>query len=101
MPSREDFANVYKLMLTSLRNGIDTLSHRDITSRFRGEGAGSIGYAKLKVIIMVLKELNIVNIDDVEEEVYKFNIHYSTNKTELDKSTLLRRLRSQMIRQGQ
>lgn len=101
MPTREDFANVYKLMLSSLRNGVDTLSHRDITSRFRGDGVASIGYAKLKIIIMVLKELNIVNIDDVSEEVYKFNIHYSTNKTELDKSTLLRRLRSQIIRQGQ
>ena len=98
MPSRQDFAAVYKLMLSSLRMGTDTLSHRDITSKFRSENGPSIGYIKLKIIIMVLKELNIVSIDDVADEVYKFNIHYTTSKTELDKSTLLRKLRSQLAR---
>ena len=99
MPTRDDFAAVYKLMLASLRIGVDTLTHRDITSRFRNTPDGNnIGYTKLKIIIMVLKELNIVSINDVGEEVYKFNIHYSTNKTELDKSTRLRKLRSQLAR---
>ena len=99
MPTRDDFAAVYKLMLNSLRAGNDTLSHRDIMSKFRCDGSGrSIGYAKLKIIIMVLKELNLVGIDDVAEEVYRFSIHYTTTKTELDKSTLLRRLRSQISR---
>ncbi len=98
-PSRDDFAAVYKLMLSSLRSGIDILSHRDIISRFKGDNDVNIGYIKLKVIIMVLKELNLVDITDIKDEVYKFNIHYSTGKTMLDKSTLLRHLRSQMIRQ--
>jgi single-stranded-DNA-specific exonuclease len=99
MPSRADFAEVYKLMLTSLRSGVDTLSHRDITSHFRTKDDGAvIGYAKLKFIIMVLKELNLVSITDVGDEVYKFNIHYTTSKTELDKSSILRKLRSQLAR---
>ncbi len=97
MPSRDDFAAVYKLIAASFRAGTDTLSHRDITSRFRGEGR-RIGYAKLKIIIMVFKELNILGITDVSDEVYKFSIHYTTSKTELDKSNILRRLRSQLIR---
>ena len=101
LPSRADFAEVYKLMLASLRSGVDTLSHRDIICRLRNPEEGvNIGYIKLKVIIMVFKELNLVSIEDVGEEVYKFNIHYSTTKTKLDKSTILRRLRSQMIRNG-
>ncbi len=98
IPTRGDFAAVYKLMLSSLRSGIDTLSHKDIISRFKNESGVNIGYIKLKVIVMVLKELNLVDITDVRDEVYKFNIHYSTGKTMLDKSTLLRRLRSQIIR---
>ncbi len=98
LPTRTDFAAVYKLMLSSLRSGVDTLSHRDIISRFTPEGGIIMSYIKLKVIIMVLKELNLVDITDVSDEVYKFNIHYSTGKTMLDKSTLLRHLRSQMIR---
>ena len=99
LPSRSDFAAVYKLMLSSYRSGIDTLSHRDIICRMKNPEEGlNIGYIKLKIIIMVFKELNILSIEDVGEEVYKFKIHYSSTKTMLDKSTLLRRIRSQMDR---
>ena len=99
LPTRDDFATVYKLMLASQRSGIDTLTHRDITSRLASQpGGSSIGYIKLKIIVMVLKELNIITIDEISEEVYRFDIHYTTNKTDLEKSTILRRLRSQMIR---
>ena len=99
LPTREDFAAVYRFMLATLRSGSNTLTHKKILSKFRnGDDGVNIGYIKLKVIVMVMKELNIANIEDVSEEVYKFNIQYKTTKTELDKSTLLRRLRSQMIR---
>ncbi len=99
VPSRDDFAAVYKLMLMSQRAGINTLSHRDITSKFTGGSSNpKIGYAKLKIIIMVFRELNILNIEETEDEVYKFSIHYTSSKTELDKSTLLRRLRQQLKR---
>ncbi len=99
LPTRADFAEVYKLLLASLRSGVDTLSHRDIICRLRNPEEGiNIGYIKLKIIIMVFKELNLVSIEDIDEELYRFNIHYSTTKTKLDKSNILRRIRSQMIR---
>ena len=98
-PNRQDFAEVYRLISGALRTGTDTLSHRDILSRLsRSEIGAKIGYVKLKVIIMVMKELNIATIDEISDEVYKFGIHYSTTKTDLEKSTLLRKLRSQMAR---
>lgn len=99
LPTREDFAAVYKLMLSSLRSGTNALSHKDILAKLATPQANQrIGYVKLKIIIMVLKELNIVYIEDIADEVYKFNIHYTTSKTDLEKSTLLRKLRSQMGR---
>ncbi len=101
LPSREDFATVYKFLQSSVRSNIDVISHRDIISKLKQSDPGcNIGYVKLKIIIMVFKELNIINIEDVADEVYKFKLHYSTTKTKLDKSTLLRRLRSQMIKNG-
>ena len=101
MPSREDFVAVYNIMRTSLRYGVNTLTHRDIISKFTSshQEAG-IGYIKLKIIIMVLKELNLVSLEEVADEVYKFDIHYTTTKTDLEKSTWLRRFRSQMARSG-
>ena len=99
LPSRDEFAAVYRLVASSVRSGVDTLSHREIISRLKSsEDNCKIGYIKLKIIVMVFKELNLINIEDVADETYKFKIHYSTTKTKLDKSTLLRRLRSQMIR---
>ena len=97
-PSREDFAAVYKFIIASVRNGYDTLSHRDISAKLSRNFNVDIGYIKLKIIIMVLKELNIITIDEVKDEVYKFVIHYTSSKTDLEKSTLLRRLRSQLAR---
>nr|MBE6544773.1 single-stranded-DNA-specific exonuclease RecJ [Oscillospiraceae bacterium] len=101
LPDRNDFAAVYRLVQNSLRLGVDTLKHRDIISKLKScDDSPHIGYVKLKIIIMVFKELNLITIDDVADETYKFKIHYSTTKTKLDKSTLLRRLRSQMTRTG-
>ena len=96
LPNREDFAVVYTYMLNSYRAGNDTLKHREITSKLSYSKNGTnIGYIKLKFIIMILKELNIVGIEEPEREVYKISIHYSSSKTDLEKSNLLRKLRSQ------
>ena len=100
-PDRGDFAAVYRLIQNSVRSGVDTLGHRDIISRIKNsEERVNIGYIKLKIIIMVFKELNIVTIDDIGPETYQFKLHYPTAKAKLDKSTILRRLRSQMSRNG-
>ena len=78
---------------------IDVLKHRDIISRLRSSDPSvHIGYVKLKIIMMVFKELNILSVEDIAPDTYKFKLYYSTTRKKLDKSTLLRRLRSQMIR---
>ena len=99
IPSRDDFALVYKMFLSSLRSGVNTMSHREIMSKINHmHSAKRINYIKLKFIIMVMRELNIVFLEEPEDEVYVFNIHYTSNKTHLDKSNLLRKLRSQLPR---
>ena len=95
IPRRDDFAQVYKLMLASQHSGIDTLSHRDICAKLSCGGTGYISYIKLKIIVMVMRELNIVHIDEISDELYRFTIHYTTTKTDLEKSGILRKLRSQ------
>ncbi len=95
LPSRDDFAAVYTLVRRSVRSGMDTLTHRAILSLLSGY-SGKIGYIKLKFIIRILQELNLFGIEEPGDEVYKFHLHYSNTKTDLEKSNLLRRLRSQM-----
>ncbi len=97
IPTREDFASVYKFLLISQRNGTDTLTHRDITTRIsKLHIGGDIGYIKLKFIIMIFKELNLISIEETENEVYKFNIRFGAPKTDLEKSSLLKKIRSQL-----
>ena len=99
LPDRDDFAAVYRLIQNLVRMDTDVLKHRDIISRLKASDPSvNIGYVKLKIIMMVFKELNILSVEDISPDTYKFKLYYSTTRKKLDKSTLLRRLRSQMIR---
>jgi len=96
LPSREDFAKLYRFLFASLRQGVDSFSHRELISELSKIHDGrEIGFIKLKFMIKVFTELNVIGIDEVEEELYKFKISYSTAKTDLEKSNLLRKLRQQ------
>ena len=97
LPSREDFATVYRYIFSSVRAGNDVIAHRDICYNLSvGHEPHKIGYVKLKIIIKVFQELNLVGIEEISDEVYRFRVQYSTSKTDLEKSSLLRRIRSQM-----
>lgn len=96
LPDRNDFAAVYRLILAFSRVGIQTLSHREICAKVSSVPENrKIGYIKLKIIIKVLTELNVVGIEEGEEDIYTFRLHYNSGKTDLEKSSLLRRLRAQ------
>jgi hypothetical protein len=87
------------MLLSHQRAGTSKLTHRDILSKINNiHSSRKIGYVKLKFIIMVMRELNLVTLDEPEDEVYTFKIHYTSTKTDLDKSNLLRKLRSQLPR---
>ena len=95
LPTRDDFASVYRIIVSAVRAGNDTLSIRDVLYRLTQSNIKGIGFIKLLVIVKVMQELNIMGIEELSEEKYQFKIQYKSGKTELDKSTLLKRLRSQ------
>ena len=95
-PEREDFVAVYKFLQNSLHMGTDTFTHKDLLSKLRTGNHCEIGYVKLKFIIMVFKEMNLLQIDEFEDEKYRFKLQYSTAKKNLNKSSILKKLRSQM-----
>ena len=97
-PEREDFVTVYKFLQNSLYAGVDTFTHKDLLTKLSNSNssAGEIGYVKLKFMIMVFKEMNLLQIDEFEDEKYRFKLQYSTAKKNLNKSSILKKLRSQM-----
>ncbi len=95
VPTREDFAALYKIILLLKHQNISTLSHRDLINKLSSFAPHlNINYIKLKVMIKVMIEMNIVGIEE-DNEIYAFTVRYSTTKTDLEKSGLLRRLRMQ------
>ena len=97
IPDRDDFAAVYTVIRRHVRGGEDTLSIRRMLSLLRHTGR-SIGYVKLKLIFRVLEELNLLGIEETEEDVFRFHIRFASSKVDLEKSNVLRRLRSRVRR---
>lgn len=98
LPTRDDFVLIYKFVSTSCRAGCNMFSHKDLMIKLSKYSEGrNIGYIKLKIIIKVLQELNLMGIEEISDEVYRFTIKFSP-KTNLEKSSLLRRLKNQQRR---
>ena len=96
-PEREDFVAVYQFLQGALYTGSDTFTHKDLLTKLANSNSScDIGYVKLKFMIMVFKEMNLLQIDEFEDEKYRFKLQYSSTKKNLNKSSILKKLRSQM-----
>lgn len=103
IPQREDFAALYNLLRRELRMEHDTFSLRALSSLLTASGA-SMRYVKIRYIIRVFQELNILGVDciDEESEVYRFKYIYVKTKADLNKSNVLKKLRTSFLqKQGQ
>ena len=95
VPTREDFASLYRLILMLSHQGIHRISHRDLQARLAlFAPSADVGYVKLRLMIKVITELNLVGVTELEDG-YEFSVRFHSSKTDLEKSGLLRRLRSQ------
>lgn len=99
VPNREDFSNVFTLLRREIRMGCSEISHRALMAKL-DECRTPINYIKLKFIIMVLRELNIMGIDELTDEYYSIKLNYTNVKSDLEKSNILRKLRGQLHRQA-
>ena len=93
VPIREDFAAVYTVVRRLVRSGEDTVSIRRVRSLLHAAGS-EVGYIKLKFIFRIFQELNLLGIEETEEDVFRFRLQFTTVKTDLEKSNLLRQLRT-------
>ena len=95
IPTREDFAEVYTVLLSSARMGIETYRYSRLLSDILKRNSASLNnYVKLKYIIKVFRELNIVNVEEIDNLSFSFHIGFTKNKTSLDKSNILKKLKS-------
>ncbi len=93
VPTRDDFVAFYNLIRRDIRFGNDSFSLRALISKME-QNDHPITYIKLKFMLMIMRELNILGIDEIENEFYVFKLT-NNGKTDLDRSNILRKLRSQ------
>lgn len=98
IPQRSDFGAVYNLLKKELRNDHDTFSVRALCRLLHSAGF-SMRYVKVKYIIRVFQELNILGVDEIDQrrDMYRFKYIYVKSKADLTKSNILRRLKASFI----
>ena len=92
VPDRDDFAAVYTMIRRLVRGGGDTFSPRSMHAQLVSAGY-DIGYIKLKFIFAIFREMNLLGIEEISPETYRFHLKFSTTKTDLEKSNILHQLR--------
>ena len=95
IPTRDDFALVYTFLRREFRQGNTTYSDQALLMSLETEAPGKINYIKLKYIIRVLHELQICGVHEPEEGYYIFDIYFTPNKSSIEKSSILKKLRGQ------
>ncbi|MCL2517457.1 MAG: single-stranded-DNA-specific exonuclease RecJ [Oscillospiraceae bacterium] len=92
VPTRDDFVNIYLYLKQEIRGDHDIISIHNI-ERYLG-GNNNDNYLKIKFIIDILNETNIISAEMIKEDIYKFKLNYVNNKVNLDKSSIYKKLKS-------
>lgn len=92
IPSREDFAAVYRVMRHEI-----SMKRTDVTARGAVtlmHGMISMNYIKLRLIFDIFSEMNILFVEETNRDRFRIGLSPSNAKVQLEKSNILRRLRA-------
>lgn len=96
VPNREEFAEVYKVLRREFRNGTSVIDQKTLLRLVNATSEYAlISYVKLKYILRIFNELNICEVEEIEEDLYRFNVIFHASKTSIEKSSILKKLKSQ------
>ena len=94
IPSREDFASVYTVLRHEFRTGTDLIDTKTLLKIVNSYDRPYINYIKLKYILKIMNELKICRIEELDKDIFKFEIFFNASKTSIDKSSILKKLKS-------
>ncbi len=95
LPSRDDCARVYTFLRKEYRSGNAYTDTKTVLRALNSSGIPEINYVKLKYIFDIFNELQICDVAEIDKDIYNFKVMFQANKTSIDKSAVLKRLRSQ------
>lgn len=77
------------------RRGKATYSEGELLSLFNIAAPRKITYPCMKYIVEIFRELQICGVEEPGAGKYTFDIYYKSEKSNIEKSSILKRLRSQ------
>ena len=96
IPSREDCAAVYKVLRHEYRLENSVIDIRTLMKHIASvPDIRPINYVKLKYILRIFNELMICEVEELNNDIYRFCIFFNASKTSIDKSSILKKLKSQ------
>ena len=95
LPDRELCGHAYVALRREFRRGRSRFGEGELLSLFNIGAPRRIGYPCMKYILDIFRELQICGVEEVSEGNYIFDVYYKTEKTNIEKSFILKRLRSQ------
>ena len=98
IPTRDDFVDTYSLLRNEYRLGNDMMSEVEIFHKLFNSKKSNIRLAKLKIILDIMNELNICNIEEVSPGIYQYEIYFNSEKTSIEKSSILKKIKNQCIK---
>ena len=98
VPEREDFVQVYTVLRREFRCGRDAFSMRDLLALVNTGATRSIHYIRLKYILEIFRELQICGVEEYEADRYRFDVYFNASRTNIEKSSILKKLKSQCQR---
>ena len=99
VPDRGDISAVYTLLRRESRMGNGEMSIRAILALLSDGGNDSIGYIKLRFSILILRELDLLAVEEQGGDLLDFRVPPAPAKTDLERSGILRRLRAMRKRE--
>ena len=95
VPTHADFAAVYNAIRREAKIEHEVFSIRALLNLLSSIG-DKIGYVKLRFIMLVFNELNLLEVKELDEEheIYAFKVVKTKTKTNLDNSEILRKLKA-------
>ncbi|MBE6595702.1 MAG: single-stranded-DNA-specific exonuclease RecJ [Ruminococcaceae bacterium] len=95
IPDRAQFAHVYTLLRREFRMGREVFPEETLLSLVNVNAPAPINYVCLKYILEIFHELQICGVEERGDGSYRFDIYFNASKTNIEKSSILKKLKSQ------
>lgn len=96
LPCRDDMAALYTALRREFRAGHTVFPMRRLLSMMHNLGQTELNYIKLKFMIRIMQELQLCEITEPVPDTYLFEFRYQSAKTNIEKSSILRKLKTQL-----